>query len=57
MSTIAFGLSAKRWVQMYPKDSWTNVTNEYEPYSFNDYGHRCCEYEIACGYSSVRALA
>jgi hypothetical protein len=26
------------WVQMYPKDSWTNVTNEYEPFIFNDYG-------------------
>merc|ERR1719375_244455 len=26
------------WVQMYPKDSWTNVTNEYEPFTFNEYG-------------------
>jgi len=26
------------WVQMFPKDSWTNVTNEYEPYDFNDFG-------------------
>jgi len=26
------------WVQMFPKDSWTNVTNEYEPFSFNEYG-------------------
>jgi hypothetical protein len=26
------------WVQMFPKDSWSNVTNEYEPYSFNEYG-------------------
>jgi hypothetical protein len=26
------------WVQMFPKDSWSNVTNEYEPYSFNQYG-------------------
>jgi hypothetical protein len=26
------------WVQMFPKDSWTNVTNEYEPYSFNQFG-------------------
>ena len=23
---------------MYPKDSWTNVTNEYEPFTFNEYG-------------------
>jgi hypothetical protein len=26
------------WVQLFPKDSWENVTNEYEPYTFNDYG-------------------
>jgi len=28
------------WVQMFPKDSWTNITNEYEPYSFNDFGSK-----------------
>jgi len=28
------------WVKMYPKDSWTNITNEYEPYSFNDFGSK-----------------
>jgi hypothetical protein len=26
------------WVQLFPKDSWSNTTNEYEPYSFNSYG-------------------
>merc|ERR1719197_299894 len=31
----AFGAE---WVQMFPKDSWTNVTNEYEPFSFNEFG-------------------
>jgi len=31
----AFGAE---WVQLFPKDSWLNVTNEYEPFSFNDYG-------------------
>jgi len=34
-SLTAFG---GEWVQMFPKDSWTNVTNEYEPFSFNEYG-------------------
>jgi len=28
------------WVQMFPKDSWENVTSEYEPFSFNDYGSK-----------------
>merc|ERR1719316_1658512 len=28
------------WVKSYPKDSWQNVTNEYEPYTFNDYGSK-----------------
>jgi hypothetical protein len=26
------------WVQMFPKDSWANTTNEYEPFTFNEYG-------------------
>ena len=26
------------WVQLFPKDSWENTTNEYEPFTFNDYG-------------------
>jgi len=26
------------WVQLFPKDSWKNVTNEYEPFTFNEYG-------------------
>merc|ERR1719271_1629260 len=26
------------WVQAFPKDSWQNVTNEYEPFTQNDYG-------------------
>ena len=26
------------WVQLFPKDSWANVTNEYEPFTFNDFG-------------------
>ena len=33
------------WVQLFPKDSWTNVTNEYEPFTFNAYGDlafQCC---------------
>jgi hypothetical protein len=34
-SYTAFGAE---WVQMFPKDSWSNVTNEYEPFAFNDYG-------------------
>jgi hypothetical protein len=34
-SLSAFGAE---WVQMFPKDSWTNVTNEYEPFTFNSYG-------------------
>ena len=28
------------WIQAFPKDSWANVTNEYEPYTFNDYGSK-----------------
>jgi len=31
----AFGAE---WVQLFPKDSWANVTNEYEPFTFNEYG-------------------
>jgi len=31
----AFGAE---WVQMFPKDSWSNETNEYEPFTFNEYG-------------------
>jgi hypothetical protein len=31
----AFGAE---WVQLFPKDSWSNVTNEYEPFTFNEYG-------------------
>jgi hypothetical protein len=34
-SFTAFGAE---WVQMFPKDSWTNVTSEYEPFTFNEYG-------------------
>ena len=26
------------WVQLFPKDSWENTTNEYEPFTFNDFG-------------------
>ena len=26
------------WVQLFPKDSWQNVTNEYEPFTFNMFG-------------------
>jgi hypothetical protein len=26
------------WVKLYPKDSWKNVTNEYEPWTMNKYG-------------------
>merc|ERR1719181_700351 len=28
------------WIQAFPKDSWANVTNEYEPYTFNDLGSK-----------------
>ena len=31
----AFGAE---WVQLFPKDSWENTTNEYEPFTFNMYG-------------------
>merc|ERR1719473_500162 len=34
-SLTAFGAE---WVQLFPKDSWANVTNEYEPFTFNEYG-------------------
>jgi hypothetical protein len=34
-SMTAFG---GEWVQLFPKDSWANVTNEYEPFTFNDFG-------------------
>ena len=27
-------------MQSFPKDSWQNKTNEYEPYTFNDYGSK-----------------
>ena len=26
------------WVQLFKKDSWVNVTNEYEPFTFNSFG-------------------
>jgi len=26
------------WVKLFEKDSWKNETNEYEPYTFNEYG-------------------
>jgi hypothetical protein len=26
------------WVKLFRKDDWTNVTNEYEPFTFNQYG-------------------
>ena len=26
------------WVQLFPKDSWENTTNEYEPFTFNHFG-------------------
>jgi hypothetical protein len=26
------------WVKLFPKDSWENKTNEYEPFTFNDFG-------------------
>jgi hypothetical protein len=28
------------WVQLFPKDSWQNTTNEYEPFTFNEYGSK-----------------
>ena len=31
----AFGAE---WVQLFPKDSWANTTNEYEPFTFNMFG-------------------
>jgi hypothetical protein len=34
----AFSAFGAEWVQLFPKDSWENVTNEYEPFSFNAYG-------------------
>jgi hypothetical protein len=34
-SLTAFGAE---WVQLFPKDSWANTTNEYEPFTFNEYG-------------------
>jgi hypothetical protein len=34
-SLTAFGAE---WVQLFPKDSWSNTTNEYEPFTFNEYG-------------------
>jgi hypothetical protein len=34
-SLTAFGAE---WVQLFPKDSFENVTNEYEPFTFNEYG-------------------
>ena len=34
-SLTAFGAE---WVQLFPKDSWENTTNEYEPFTFNEYG-------------------
>jgi hypothetical protein len=36
-SLLEFG---GEWVKMYEKDSWTNITNEYEPYTFNDFGSK-----------------
>jgi hypothetical protein len=26
------------WVKLFKKDSWVNVTNEYEPFTFNSFG-------------------
>jgi hypothetical protein len=26
------------WISLYPKDSWLNLTTEFEPYTFNSYG-------------------
>jgi hypothetical protein len=34
-SLTAFG---GEWVQLFPKDSWENTTNEYEPFTFNHFG-------------------
>merc|ERR1719316_233889 len=34
-SLTSFGAE---WVQLFPKDSWENTTNEYEPFTFNEYG-------------------
>ena len=34
------------WIQAFPKDSWANVTNEYEPYTFNDYGSKIPAQEL-----------
>jgi hypothetical protein len=28
------------WVKLYPKDSWENVTNEYEPWTMNQFGSK-----------------
>jgi hypothetical protein len=36
----AFTEFGGEWVQMFPKDSWSNVTNEYEPFTFNNYGSK-----------------
>merc|ERR1719465_350457 len=34
-SYTAFGAE---WVQLFPKDPFENTTNEYEPFTFNEYG-------------------
>merc|ERR1719387_3182487 len=34
-SISAFG---GEWISLYPKDSWMNLTTEFEPFSFNSYG-------------------
>jgi hypothetical protein len=34
-SISAFG---GEWLSLYPKDSWMNLTTEFEPFSFNSYG-------------------
>jgi len=26
------------WISLYPKDSWLNLTTEFEPYTYNPYG-------------------
>ena len=36
-SLTAFG---GEWVKLFPKDSWANTTNEYEPFTFNSYGSK-----------------
>ena len=52
-SLTAFGAE---WVQLFPKDSWENTTNEYEPFTFNEsaafrvnvFDFTCCVFFWSC---------